>query len=94
MDLNLSWFKTTALSAVQHASSVLLTCFGGDAADLWSIEWHRALGLAGGTALVSVLAAVVAYSLPNQKATAAVSVGTAAVQSAQDVESDTTPPVR
>lgn len=82
MAFDTSWVKTTALSAAQHASAVLLTTFGGDAVDVWSIEWHKALGLAAGTALVSVLAAVVAYAAPTARKAALLSVPTGAVQAA------------
>lgn len=82
MAFDTSWIRTTALSAAQHAAAVLLTTFGGDAVNFWSIEWHDALGLAGGTALASVLAAVVAYKAPSPAAAALVSVSTGAVQAA------------
>lgn len=82
MAFDTSWIRTTALSAAQHAAAVLLTGFGGDAVSLWNVAWHDVLGFAGGTALVSVLAAVVAYKAPNPTAAAVLSVSTGAVQAA------------
>ena len=77
------WLKTTLLSAVQHAAAVMLTGFGGDSVNFWHIAWHDVLGLAGGTALASVLAAVVAYKAPTPGQAAVVSVPTGAAQAAK-----------
>lgn len=82
MAFDTSWLRTTALSAAQHAAAVALAGFGGDTVNFWNIGWHDVLGLAGGTALASVLAAIVAYKAPTPAAAALVSVSTGAVQAA------------
>jgi hypothetical protein len=82
MAFDTSWLRTTALSAAQHAAAVALAGFGGDTVNFWNIGWHDVLGLAGGTALASVLAAIVAYKAPSPQAAAALSVSTGAVQAA------------
>jgi len=38
----------------------VLAALGGDAANLWSVDWKAMLGLGAGTALVSVLKGLVA----------------------------------
>jgi len=66
MGFDWSWPKSTGLEAVQHAAVTLLSATGGDALNLWHMDYKALLGLAGGSALVSVLRAVVAYHLPSK----------------------------
>jgi hypothetical protein len=83
MSFDLTWIKTTALSAVQHAAAVVLAGDIGQQTNLFAVNWASVGGVAGLTALVSVLAAVVAYKAPSAAVTAAISAPTAAVQAAR-----------
>ena len=62
---NLTWFKYAGLDAVQSAANVILTLGGGDAMNLWSMDFNMLLGAGAGAAIVSLLRAVVAYQMPN-----------------------------
>lgn len=73
MSIDLNWFKYTGLAAVQSASHAVLGVLGGNALDVWHLNYHSVFGIGLGAALVSVLGAVVAYKLPDGKATAVVS---------------------
>jgi len=64
-----SWFKVTGLTAAQHAAATFLSVSGGDALNLWHMDYKALLGASAGAALVEVLRAVVAYKLPSKSAT-------------------------
>jgi hypothetical protein len=88
MSFDLSWIKTTALSAVQHTAAVLLAGDIGQQTNLFDVNWESVAGVAGLTGLVSVLAAVIAYHAPSAAVTAALSAPTAAVQARSVADSD------
>lgn len=80
MSFDLTWIKATALNAVQHAAAVLLAGDIGQQTNLFDVNWATTGGVAGIAALVSVLAAVVAYKAPSPVVTEALSAHTAAHQ--------------
>lgn len=84
MSINLNWFKYTGLAAVQSAAHAMLGVLGGNALDVWHLNYQSVGGIGLGAALVSVLGSVVAYKLPEGNATAAVS-------TAADAAANTTP---
>lgn len=65
MSLDLSWFKTTGLGAVQAAAHTALAGLGVSAVDVLHLDWEQIGSLSVGAALVSFLGSVVAYKLPN-----------------------------
>jgi hypothetical protein len=81
--LNLTWVQATLLSAAQHAATVAIPILGGNAAHLYGIDWETLISLSGGSAIVSILIAVVAYGAKSQAVTAALSTTTAGVQAIQ-----------
>lgn len=87
MSVNLSWFKYTGLAAVQSAAHSVLGIVGGDALNVWHLDYQVAAGIGLGAALVSVLGSIGAYKLPDGKATDAISVSTSAATNADTVAS-------
>lgn len=83
MAVNLTWVKATLLSAAQHAATVAIPILGGNAAHLFGIDWETLISLSGGSAVVSILIAIVAYGAKSPAVTAALSTTTAGVQAVQ-----------
>lgn len=88
MSVNWTWPKATALTTVQSVASSMLTLVVGHS--LFDVDWGTSLSIAGATGLVTLLRAVVAYTLPAGAATALVS---ASVSAAQDAKSTDEGPV-
>jgi hypothetical protein len=53
------FFRAVAERAVGGFSGVLATALAADGADLCSVRWKAAFGLAGGVALLSILTSLV-----------------------------------
>ena len=82
MSVNWSWPKVTALTTVQSAASSMLGLLVGH--EFLQIDWEKSLQVAGMTAAVTFLRAVVAYALPSGNATALASASVGAAQDASD----------
>jgi hypothetical protein len=82
MAINWTWEKVTGLAVVQSAAHTALGLLGANELHWLSVDWEQLAAASGGAALVTLLAAVVAYHLPAGAATAAISASVSAAQDA------------
>lgn len=65
--MDFSWFKYTALQAVQNFAHAILAVFGGNAVDVLHVNWVDTLSIGAGAALISVLTSIVSYKIAEKK---------------------------
>lgn len=64
--MNTAYLKDLGEQVTVAFAGALVTALGGDAVDVWHINWKLALGVAGGVAVISLLKGIVAKGFGNK----------------------------
>lgn len=62
---SVQFWKDAFERAVKSAAQAALLAYGGDALDVWSLDWKTAVGVVGSGALLSVLTSLGSIALGN-----------------------------